>query len=146
METLIETEEKYNFNLRWLDELSKNCRNVYIKNNDDLVVAGDFNVLEHEKDVKDLNNWRLDALGKLTLRQSFRKLLSEGLANVVRVFEEPGIIILFGDYQKACWERNYGLRLIDHFLESPMVLQRTKNILFEKKILEILEKPVRPHP
>ena len=70
---------------------------------------------------------------KIETRKSFRKILSKGLANVVRVFDEPGNNYSFWDYQKACWERNYGL-LIDHFLVSPMVLQKTKNILFEKKI------------
>ena len=134
----VENEEKYFFKLKWLDELSKIVER-YIKNYDDLIVAGDFNVLEHEKDVKDFNNWDLDALGKIETRKSFRKILSKGLSNVVRVFDEPGNNYSFWDYQKACWERNYGL-LIDHFLVSPMVLQKTKNILFEKKFRN-LEKP-----
>ena len=134
----IENEEKYNFKLRWFDELSKIVE-TYIANYKDLVVAGDFNVLEHENDVKDFKNWRLDALGKIDTRKSFRKLLSKGLFNVVRIFDEPGVNYSFWDYQKACWERNYGL-LIDHFLVSPMILHRTKNILFEKKFRD-LEKP-----
>ena len=55
--------KKYNFKLRWFDELSKIVES-YTANYKDLVVAGDFNVLEHENDVKDFKNWRLDALGK----------------------------------------------------------------------------------
>ena len=77
----IDDEEKYNFKLRWFDELSKFVES-YIDNYKDLVVAGDFNVLEHENDVKDFKNWRLDALGKLTPENLFRKLLSKGLFNV----------------------------------------------------------------
>ena len=69
----IENEEKYNFKLRWFDELSKIVES-YTANYKDLVVAGDFNVLEHENDVKDFKNWRLDALGKIDTRKFFRKL------------------------------------------------------------------------
>ena len=65
----IENEEKYKFKLRWFDELSKIVKS-YTANYKDLVVAGDFNVLEHENDVKDFKNWRLDALGKIDTRKS----------------------------------------------------------------------------
>ena len=95
--------------------------------------------LEHENDVKDFKNWYFDALGKIETRKSFRKLLSKGLFNVVRFFDEPGNNYSFWDYQKACWERNYGL-LIDHFLVSPLILQSTNNIFFDKTFRE-LEKP-----
>ena len=95
----IDNEEKYNFKLRWFDELSKIVES-YTSNYKDLVVAGDFNVLEHENDVKDFKNWRLDALGKIDTRKSFRKLLSKGLFNVVRIFDEPGVNYSFWDYQK----------------------------------------------
>ena len=88
---------------------------------------------------KDFENWDLDALGKIETRKLFRKILSKGLHNVVRVFDKPGENYSFWDYQKACWERNYGL-LIDHFLVSPMVLQNTSNISFKKEFRN-LEKP-----
>ena len=44
--------EKYEFKLQWLDELSKMVE-LYISNYQDIIVAGDFNVLEHKNDVKD---------------------------------------------------------------------------------------------
>ena len=56
-----------------------------------------------------------------------------------RFFDEPGVNYSFWDYQKASWERNYGL-LIDHFLVFPVVLQNTNNISFDERILRP-EKP-----
>ena len=134
----VEFVEKYRFKLQWLEELSRMVKN-YISNYKNLIIAGDFNVLEHKNDVQDFKNWDSDALGKIETRKSFRKILSKGLHNVVRVFDEPGKNYSFWDYQKACWERNYGL-LIDHFLVSPMVLQNTSNISFKKEFRN-LEKP-----
>jgi len=133
-----EITEKYEFKLQWLDELSKMVE-LYISNYQDIIVAGDFNVLEHKNDVKDFENWNLDALGKIETRKLFRKILSKGMCNVVRIFNKPGENYSYWDYQKACWERNYGL-LIDHFLVSPHVLQNTSNISFKKEFRD-LEKP-----
>ena len=69
-----EITEKYEFKLQWLDELSKMVE-LYISNYQDIIVAGDFNVLEHKNDVKDFENWNLDALGKIETRKLFRKIL-----------------------------------------------------------------------
>ena len=95
----IEDKDKYNFKLKWFDELSQIIE-AYTINYKNLIVAGDFNVLEHENDVKDFKNWYFDALGKIETRKSFRKLLSKGLFNVVRFFDEPGNNYSFWDYQK----------------------------------------------
>ena len=130
--------EKYNFKLKWLEELSKIIEK-YLSNYKNIIVAGDFNVLDHENDVKDFENWQSDALGKIETRKSFRRILAKGLLNVVRFFDEPGVNYSFWDYQKASWERNYGL-LIDHFLVSPVVLQNTNNISFLKEFRD-QEKP-----
>ena len=134
----IENIEKYNFKLKWLEELSKIIEK-YLSDYKNIIVAGDFNVLDHENDVKDFENWQSDALGKIETRKSFRRILAKGLSNVVRFFDEPGANYSFWDYQKASWERNYGL-LIDHFLVSPVVLQKTNNISFLKEFRD-QEKP-----
>ena len=126
----VEDEKKYEFKLRWLKEL-KGIVEGFINNYENLIVAGDFNVLENKLDVKDFDNWKSDALGRYETRQCFRKILEKGLFNIERLFNNPGTNYSFWDYQKACWERNYGL-LIDHFLASPFITQKTKKIFFDK--------------
>ena len=68
----------------------------------------------------------------LQTRLKFREILFSGLTNIVRLFYKPGEIYSFWDYQKASWERNYGL-LIDHFLLSPKLSCLVENIFFEKE-------------
>ncbi len=134
----MENKEKINFKLKWIDELTKvvqSLRNKYCN----VIVAGDFNVLENSKDVKDFQNWKDDALGNIEVRRQFRKILKTGLSNIVRLFKKPGENFSFWDYQKACWDRNYGL-LIDHFLTSPKILQLIENISFENRFRG-MEKP-----
>ena len=135
---IYENTEKFNFKISWLREIIKLSSNL-IACNKNLLIAGDFNVLEETSDVKNFENWEKDALGHYAVRKIFREILSTGLINIVRLFNRPGSKFSFWDYQKACWERNYGL-LIDHFLVSPLILQSTNNIFFDKTFRE-LEKP-----
>ena len=96
------------------------------RNESDVILGGDFNVLENENDVDDIENWKNDALGCNKTISNFRKVLSSGLTNIVRVFKNQEKSYSFWDYQNASWERNYGL-LIDHFLVSPRLLEKTKD-------------------
>ncbi|MFL2660365.1 MAG: exodeoxyribonuclease III [Alphaproteobacteria bacterium] len=125
----MDNEEKFEFKISWLEELNKLSKSL-MKKNQNIVIAGDFNVLENEKDVNNFEEWRNDALGNIRTRKKFREILSSGLSNVVRLFNAPGNKFSFWDYQRGCWERNDGL-LIDHFLLSPKYLENVKNMNFE---------------
>ncbi len=126
----IESKEKFSFKIKWLGELNKVIKKlIYSKTN--LILAGDFNVLEDPDDVQDFKNWQEDALGHILSRKKFREIIFSGLTNIVRLFYKPGEIYSFWDYQKASWERNYGL-LIDHFLVSPKLSCLVERISFEK--------------
>ena len=127
----IENKEKFNFKMLWYSELKKISKD-YVDSMKNLLVAGDFNVLENEEDVKKFDGWEKDALGCYETRKKFRDILSIGLTNLVRIFKKPGEIFSYWDYQRGCWERNDGL-LIDHFLVSPRFLRFVKNINFEPK-------------
>ncbi len=125
----IENKEKFKFKTFWLGEIKK-ISQKYINEVKNLLIAGDFNVIEHRKDVTVFENWENDALGNIMIRKKFRQIISSGLENVVRAFYRPGQKFSYWDYQRACWERNDGL-LIDHFLISPKFLCNVKSINFE---------------
>ena len=127
----MENKEKFEFKICWLEELSKLSKSLIIRNQN-ILIAGDFNVIENEKDVNNFEEWSDDALGNIQTRKKFREILSSGLSNVVRLFNAPGEKFSFWDYQRGCWERNDGL-LIDHFLLSPKYLENVKNINFESE-------------
>ena len=121
----VEEVSKFQYKIEWYDELKKYII-PFIKAEKDLLVAGDFNVLENNNDVKDFKNWENNALGHIQIRKKFRTILGYGMINIVRMFFEPGKLYSFWDYQKNSWERNDGL-LIDHFICSPMLAERVKN-------------------
>ena len=81
----------------------------------------------------DIKNWKNDALGCDETIYNFRKVLSNGFTNVVRIFKDQKNCFSFWDYQNSSWERNYGL-LIDHFLVSPRMIERTKEFGIDSHI------------
>ncbi len=127
----VESKEKFTFKIKWYGELHKIIKEL-IDSKTNIILAGDFNVLEHPDDVQDFDRWQKDALGHISTRKKFREILHSGLTNIVRLFYNPGEIYSFWDYQKASWERNYGL-LIDHFLLSPKLSGIVEKIFFEKE-------------
>ena len=127
----IESKDKFSYKIKWYDELQKVIKKL-INSKINLILAGDFNVIEHPDDVQDFDKWQKDALGHISSRKKFREILFSGLTNIVRLFYKPGEIYSFWDYQKASWERNYGL-LIDHFLLSPKLSCIVESIFFEKE-------------
>ena len=116
----------------WYKNLFKYTRNLF-NNESDIILGGDFNVLEGENDVLDIKNWKNDALGCDETIYNFRKVLSNGFTNVVRIFKDQKNCFSFWDYQNSSWERNYGL-LIDHFLVSPRMIERTKEFGIDSHI------------
>ena len=127
----IESKDKFSYKIKWYSELQKVIKKL-INCKINLILAGDFNVIEHPDDVEDFSKWEQDALGHISSRKKFREILFSGLTNIVRLFYKPGEIYSFWDYQKASWERNYGL-LIDHFLLSPKLSCIVESIFFEKE-------------
>jgi len=134
----IDDNEKIQFKLKWYDELY-NLSKKFFFSKEDLLIGGDFNVIENVKDALNFKEWENDALGIIKVRTKFRDLYSLGLTNLSRIFFEPGQIFSFWDYQRACWERNDGI-LIDHFLISPKKLQDVKELKYETSFRG-LEKP-----
>ncbi|MDC3091107.1 exodeoxyribonuclease III [Rickettsiales bacterium] len=134
----ISDSQKFSNKIEWYEKLIDLIM-PYIKNEEKVIVGGDFNVLENEKDVNNFNNWINDALGNIVIRKKFREILGIGMINIIRDFYEPGEKFSFWDYQKASWERNDGL-LIDHFLISPNLLEQTKNFGIDSEIRG-LERP-----
>ena len=124
--------EKYTYKLLWLDLFIKMIEKK-IKKNQSLIIAGDFNIIPHEKDVHDPKKYSDDALFKLEVRKKFRRLLNLGFHDVFRIFNKRERNYTFWDYQKASWLKNNGLR-IDHILVSNNLIESVKKIEIKKNI------------
>ena len=114
--------DKYPYKLKWMSRLQDYARNR-LKTEEPLVLAGDFNVIPHARDVHNTAGWVNDALFKPQTRESFQTLLGLGLTDALRAVSDQGGEYTFWDYQAGAWQKNWGIR-IDHLLLSPQAADR----------------------
>ena len=91
----INDNEKFQFKLRWYDELYNLSKKINLLK-EDLLIGGDFNVIENIRDALNFQEWENDALGNIRVRTKFRELYSLGLINLSRIFFKPGQIFSLG--------------------------------------------------
>lgn len=114
--------EKYSYKMSWLDQL---C--IYIESQlafyPRLVVLGDFNIAPEDRDVHDPKMWEGQVMVSEPERAYFSRLLSLGLCDTFRLFEQQADVFSWWDYRAAGFRRNFGLR-IDHILVSAALRER----------------------
>lgn len=88
-----------------------------------LVLAGDYNVIPHPRDVHDPAAWAEDALFLPESRAAFAGLVNLGFTDAIRACHAGGGLYTFWDYQAGAWPKNRGIR-IDHLLLSPRAADR----------------------
>ena len=124
--------EKYNYKISWIDLFIKEIEKK-LKNNNKLIIAGDFNIIPEEKDVYAPENYLNDALFRLEVRKKYRTLINLGLKDVFRNFNKNEGCYTFWDYTQGSWPKNKGLR-IDHILVSNNLIDSVEKIEIKKNI------------
>jgi len=122
--------EKYVYKKSWLESFVKKVKNI-IKDNSNIIISGDFNIIPEEIDVYDLKRYENDALFRIEIRKKYRELINIGFSDIYRHFNEKKIEYTFWDYFAGSWQKNYGMR-IDHFLVSNNILENIKSININK--------------
>ena len=122
--------EKYDYKKKWLDDLIKQLKNL-IKKNQNIILAGDFNIIPAAEDVYNPKSFEDDALFKLEIRKKLREMINLGLNDVYRHFNETKEGYTFWDYMRGAWQKNNGMR-IDHFLVSNSLIDQIKSININK--------------
>ena len=108
--------EKYVYKLNWLKAL-KHFLQAEMKNHENLVVLGDFNIAPDDRDVYDPEKWGNDILCSPQERGALEEIIDLGLVDVFRTFDQPEKTYSWWDYRAAGFRRNAGLR-IDLILAS----------------------------
>jgi exodeoxyribonuclease-3 len=124
--------DKYSYKLKWMDRLVRYL-DERLKLEEELVLAGDYNVIPAPADVYDPAGWTEDALYRTETRDKFRPLLHRGLTDAVRAGTDAPGTYTFWDYQAGAWQRNKGLR-IDHILLSPQAADRLTAVGIDKHV------------
>lgn len=105
------------FKLKWFDALTKHIQNL-LQSGEQIILGGDFNVIERDTDVYNANSFEGSALIVPEVRQALEKLNQTGLKNMIRKFNPMEKTYSFWDFQMGAWPRNLGI-LLDFFFVSP---------------------------
>jgi len=124
--------EKFDYKLGWMDRLIKRATKL-LKNEEPLVIAGDYNVCPKDEDCYDPKKFADDALCQPESRERFRTLLYLGLTDAIRQVRPSGHDYTFWDYQGGAWAKDHGLR-IDHLLLSPQAADRLKDAGIDRPV------------
>jgi exodeoxyribonuclease III len=124
--------DKYPYKMKWMDRLVQYA-NERLKLEEELIMAGDYNVIPAPADVYNPAGWVEDALFRPATREKFRALTHLGLTDALRsTSDQPGLYT-FWDYQAGAWQKNNGLR-IDHILLSPRAADRLAGAGIDKHV------------
>lgn len=108
--------EKYHYKLEWFSKLHPFIKQLK-KENDRLIILGDFNIAPEDQDVHDPEAWQGSVLVSPAEREEFKKLLAHGMKDCFRLFGQEEKSFSWWDYRAAAFRRDRGLR-IDHILAS----------------------------
>ena len=122
--------EKYDYKKKWLSDLIKQLKNLS-KKNQNIILAGDFNIIPSAEDVYNPKGFEDDALFRLEIRKKLREMINLGFNDVYRYFNETKEGYTFWDYMRGAWQKNNGMR-IDHFLVSNSLIDNIKSININK--------------
>ena len=122
--------EKYDYKKKWLNDLIKQLKNLS-KKNQNIILAGDFNIIPSAEDVYNPKSFEDDALFRLEIRKKLREMINLGFNDVYRHFYDAKEGYTFWDYMRGAWQKNNGMR-IDHFLVSNSLIDNIKSININK--------------
>ncbi|MSO70844.1 MAG: exodeoxyribonuclease III [Alphaproteobacteria bacterium] len=114
--------EKFVYKLDWMERLIAHARKL-LKDEEAVVLGGDYNVIPEDRDCHDPKAWAGDALFQPESRAAFRKLLHLGYTEAFRALHDEPLAYSFWNYQARAFERDAGIR-IDHLLLSPQAADR----------------------
>jgi exodeoxyribonuclease III len=122
--------EKYAYKLRWYAALASYLASE-LRDHPQLAAAGDYNVAPEDRDVHDPKLWEGQIHVSAPERAAWRALLSLGLKDTFRLFEQPEKVFSWWDYRMVAFRRNAGLR-IDQILVSEVLAARCSACSIDK--------------
>ena len=118
--------DKFAYKLAWFDRLRAHAAGL-LRLEEILVLAGDYNVIPTDDDLKNPADWVHDALYQPETRAAWRALKNIGLTDAYMQANGRPCGFTFWDYQQLAWPRNNGIR-IDFALLSPQAADRLKSV------------------
>ena len=122
--------DKYSYKIYWLDSLTKILKKI-LRENENIIIGGDFNIIPAAEDVYNPKNYENDALFRLEIRKKLREIINLGFHDAYRHIHPEKEGYTFWDYTSGAWQKNNGMR-IDHFLVSNSLINIVKDVKINK--------------
>jgi exodeoxyribonuclease-3 len=122
--------EKFSYKQEWFAHLQTAMREL-LKKHTKVVLVGDFNITPTDLDVHDPKKWQGKIHCSDVERLMLQKLMSEGLYDTYRQFNDQGDHFSWWDYRGGGYRANEGLR-IDLILSSAACLSKAKNCTIDE--------------
>jgi len=121
---------KYPYKLEWLANLERYVA-AELQRHPQLLLLGDYNIAPEDRDVYDPESWHEQVLCSTPERESFRRLIAQGLSDSFRLFNQEEKQYSWWDYRAMMFRRNKGVR-IDHILVSDALKPRALECVIDK--------------
>lgn len=115
---------KLAYKLKWMDALNQHIKELLIAGKN-IVLGGDFNVIERDSDVYNPEAYRTNALMVPEVREKYAELLALPIINAIRLKNPEPHTYSFWDFQMGAWPRNLGM-LLDALLVNK---EQTRNVM-----------------
>jgi exodeoxyribonuclease-3 len=116
--------EKFEYKIHWLERVTEWLASE-LKQHENLVVLGDFNIAPDDRDVYDPEEWREKILCSTPERDALGKILKLGLTDTFRMFSQEAGIWSWWDYRMNMFRRKMGLRIDLVLASAPMARRCT---------------------
>ena len=116
---------KFDYKLAWMERLNAHARSL-LSSGEDVILAGDFNVVPTDEDIYNAWLWRFDAVLQPSTRAAYRCLLAQGWVDATR-FKHPHDRIYTFWVNANAFRRNAGFRM-DFLLVTPGLASRLTQV------------------
>ncbi len=129
---------KFDYKLAWLERLHRHA-GALLRNEEAVVLMGDYNIIPEDKDAHNPKAWLKDALFQPESKAALRRIENLGYTDAFRALHPEAGHYTFWDYFGS-WERDNGIR-IDHLLLSPQAMDRLEACGIDRQVRGDSEKP-----
>ena len=118
--------EKFTYKQKWMELLKEHIKEL-LKNDEMLIIGGDFNVALTDRETYDVEKTKDDAVMQLESRQGLKDLISLGLTDAYRIFNnDKDDAYSWWSYMSGDFQKNKGM-LLDYFLINDKVKEIITN-------------------
>ncbi len=120
------------YKLKWMQAFTDYVAHL-IQSGNEVLIGGDFNVIERDSDVYNPDHFRDSSLMVPPVRNAFQKLNELPLTNLIRGFNPKPNTYSFWDFQGGAWQRNHGI-LLDFFFATKGLVDQVKTAKIYQEI------------